>query len=156
MKTFISLCLIFLITLFNSQHALASWARCHPAGPNTWVPVALKINQDPNLKNVVTFSAHGLVQNAGAYLDFKTLLVTGSTGAGYTWNTSSPYIHRTVGLEEYFALNHTTYLANLDEKSINVTMRALGTDGNELGCIRIILKSPTPTLTFIQNVVDSY
>jgi len=142
MKVLISLCFLLLVTLSNSKYGPPSWSRC-PAGPNTWIPLYVQITQDPNNKDVLTISAAGVVENSGDYLDFQSLVVSGSIGTVYTWNSTSPYSYRIVGRGEYFALNYTTFLPSLNETYVQMTMHALGTNGNDLACINILLKNQT-------------
>jgi len=143
MKTFISLCLILLVTLSNSRYVPTAWGTCYPVGPNEiWLPRSVDTIQDPNLKEVITISANGFVNNLGYYVDFQNLLVNGTNG-DYNWSSTTPYFHRIVGYGKYLALNYTTYIPDLNQTNMNVTMRALGPNGNVLGCVNIALQNQT-------------
>ncbi len=138
MKALISLCFLLLVTLSSSQYLVGPWRLC-PGGPLNWVPLFVQLRQDPNLQQVLTFSPHGY----GETMDFQTLLVSGSIGANYTWNSSSPYAHHCAA-STYFALNYTTYLPSLNETYVNLTIRGIDVRGREVACVEMVAQNITP------------
>jgi len=144
MITFISFLIFLLATsaLSNSQY-IPTFSRCPFDARQIWFPQTANVIQNPKLKEVITISACGYIFRGGYSNDFRSLFVNGSVGSAYTFNVTAPYKY-TVEFGERFCLNFTSYIPDLNEKSVNVTLHALD-DYGEIGCVNIGLQNQTVT-----------
>ena len=140
--TFPLLLLLATLSLSNSEY-IPSWYRCSYALTQQWYPYTVSVEQNPSLPEVFTISACGKASPLKSpILKLQSLLVNGTVGADYSWNSTYPYYaHAYLGSE--LCLNYTTYIPNLNEKSINLTIHPVDELGNDAGCISIGLQNQT-------------
>ena len=133
---------IFLAALtITTAKFIPTWTNCS-ADFQQWFPRNVTVKQNRHVKEVTTLSACGNVASAGWYTTFNHLELNGSVGADYTWNNTVPYdgIEVTGGV---FCLNYTTYIPDLNETRVNVSILAIDNYGYQVGCIDILLKNKT-------------
>lgn len=142
MKNFLYPLLVFLATLtIATSRYTPIWTNCS-CDFQQWFPINVTVKQNLHVKEVTTLSACGNVASAGWFTTFNHLEVNGSIGADYTWNNTVPYdgIASTGGV---FCLNYTTYIPDLNETRVNVSILAIDNYGYQVGCIDILLKNKT-------------
>jgi len=142
MKTSPYSLLVLLTTLALSTSTLIpTWTNC-TANFQQWFPNGVTIKQNPNVEEVVTLSACGGVASAGWYTTFNHLQVTGRIGTGYTWNTTVPY-HYIESTGGHFCFNYTTYIPDMNQTQVNVSILAIDDYSYQVGCIDILLNNRT-------------
>jgi len=140
----ISLCpllLLFITLATTTSKFIPTWTNCS-ADFQQWFPRNVTVKQNHHVKEVTTLSACGNVASAGWYTTFNHLEVNGSIGADYTWNSTVPYdgIEVTGGV---FCLNYTTYIPDMNQTQVNVSILAIDNFNYQVGCIDILLKNKT-------------